>query len=62
MSSREPSPQEKWQKRNGYIAKTFKLRREVAEQFAAACTEEGVSQASQITKMMLDFCGNRNRK
>lgn len=46
---------EKYQKKAGYITKGFKLKREVAEQFAEACEKAGVSQAAQITKMMKEF-------
>ena len=46
---------EKYQKKAGYITKGFKLKRDVAEQFASACEKAGVSQASQITAMMKVF-------
>lgn len=46
---------DKWQKEAGYMTKGFKIKRELAEQFAAACEKAGVSQASQISKMMQDF-------
>ncbi len=46
---------EKYQKKAGYMTKGFKLKREVAEQFAEACEKAGVSQAAQITKMMKEF-------
>lgn len=46
---------DKYQKKVGYTAKTYKLKREVVEEFANACDRAGVSQASQITKMMKEF-------
>ena len=35
------------------------INREVVEEFARACEEEGVSQASQLTKMMKEFVEKR---
>lgn len=52
---------EKYQKKAGYMTKGFKLKREVAEQFAEACEKAGVSQAAQITKMMRVFIEEQNK-
>lgn len=41
------------------MSKSYKLKREVVEEFARACEEEGVSQASQLTKMMKEFVEKR---
>lgn len=46
---------EKYQKKAGYKMKGFKLKGDVAERFAEACEKAGVSQASQITRMMEQF-------
>lgn len=46
---------EKYQKKAGYMTKGFKIKREVAENFAVACEKAGISQAAQITKMMQEF-------
>lgn len=46
---------DRYQKKAGYKVKGFKLKGDVAERFANACDKMGVSQASQITKMMEQF-------
>lgn len=46
---------DKYQKKAGYMTKGFKIKKEVADEFAAACNKAGISQASQITKMMREF-------
>lgn len=46
---------EKYQKKAGYIAKTYKLKKEVVEAFEQACEKAGVSKAAQITSMMNEF-------
>ena len=46
---------QKYQDKIGMIPKTYKLRKELVEQFAEACEREGISQAAQITKMMTEF-------
>jgi hypothetical protein len=45
----------KYEAKIGLISKSYKLKREVVETFAEACNKAGVSQASQLTKMMTDF-------
>lgn len=46
---------DKYQKKAGYMTKGFKIKRNLADQFADACKKAGVSQATQITKMMKEF-------
>ena len=45
----------KYQDKIGMIPKTYKLRKELVEQFAEACEKEGVSQAAQLTNIMTEF-------
>lgn len=55
----DPKPQtvatRKYEKKAGWVSKSYKLKREVVEQFAEACEKAGVSQAAQLTKMMNEF-------
>ncbi len=64
MKKGEPNPQtvatDKYQKKAGYMTKGFKLKREIVEQFEEACKKAGVSQASQVTKMMREFIEQNN--
>ncbi len=59
MPKGNPTPQtiasEKYQKKAGYMVKGFKLKRDLVEEFENACSQVGVSQASQITKLMKQF-------
>ena len=59
----KPTPQtiatKKYEKKAGWMSKSYKLKREVVEEGARACEEEGVSQASQLTKMMKEFVEKR---
>ena len=65
MKKGEPNPQtvatDKYQKKAGYMTKGFKLKREIVEQFEEACKKAGVSQASQVTKMMREFIEQQRR-
>ncbi|MCI8503684.1 MAG: chemotaxis protein [Dorea sp.] len=51
---------EKWQKKAGYKVKSFKLKESLVNEFEKACSNAGVSQASQISKMMKEFI-NKNQ-
>ena len=59
MPKGKPSPQtiasEKYQKKAGYIAKTYKLKREIVEHFQQACEKKGVSQAGKIMELMQQY-------
>lgn len=52
----------KYQKKIGLIAKSFKIKRTVADQFRDACQKAGVSQAAKITELMLDFVDQVNKE
>lgn len=45
-------PQNRWNRKNGYISKSYKLKDTTVKAFADACDRAGVS---QLTKMMLEF-------
>ena len=61
-----PKPQtiatNKYEKKAGFVSKSYKLRREVTDEFARACEMAGVSQASQLTKMMQEFIQQQKEK
>lgn len=53
---------EKYMKKAGWISKSYKLKREIVESFAAACEIEGVSQAGQLMNMMKEFTDQVKRE
>lgn len=61
----DPKPQtvatRKYEKKAGWLSKSYKLRRDLVESFAAACEKAGVSQASQISAMMKEFIEQQNK-
>lgn len=62
MPKGEPAKQtiatEKYQKKAGYMTKGFKLKRDLVEQFEAACTTNEESQASVISRFMKKYVEN----
>jgi hypothetical protein len=65
MPKGNPSAQtiasEKYQKKVGYISKSYKLKKEVVDSFARACESNGVSQSAMITKLMNDYIKSQER-
>lgn len=55
MPSKQSIATRKYEEKAGWMSKSYKLKREVVEQFAQACQKAGVSQAGQLSKMMSDF-------
>lgn len=58
--SRQSIATRKYEEKAGWMSKTYKLKRETVEAFAAACEKAGVSQAGQLTKMMTEFAEKTN--
>ena len=46
---------QKYQRKVGIIAKTYKIKKDLADDFLQACEIAGVSQSAQISKMMQEF-------
>ncbi len=46
---------EKYQRKVGLISKSYKLKKEIVDAYAAACKKAGVSAAGQLTAMMTAF-------
>lgn len=55
-------PQDKWDEKAGLVPKTYKVNKEVAEQFKVACKEAGVAMGTQLTKLMEQFVEKVNNK
>ncbi|MDD3369410.1 MAG: chemotaxis protein [Lachnospiraceae bacterium] len=59
MPKGKPNPQtiasKKFQEKAGYISKSYKIKKNIAEEYAEACDRAGVSQAGQLSKMMKQF-------
>lgn len=51
MEEKKSRPQDKWDAKAGLILKTYKVNKEVAEEFKAACKKSGVAMGTQLTKM-----------
>lgn len=54
-----PTPQSiatrKYEEKAGWISKSYKLKKEVVDEYADACRKAGVSAAGQLTTMMKQF-------
>lgn len=55
MEKKKVRPQDRWNEKAGYVSKSYKLKRDVVEEFKEACDRAGVSQAAQLTAMMKAF-------
>lgn len=54
------TPQDRWQKKAGYISKSYKLKKELVEEFKEACDKAGKSQAEVLTEFMEEFIKNQD--
>lgn len=51
-------PQERWNQKAGYVSKSYKVNRNVADDFALSCRKNGVSQAGELFKFMCEYSRN----
>ena len=58
----EKRAQDRWNEKNGYISKRFRMYRSLAEEFKQACDSVGVSQAETIQQLMREFIVNQKQK
>lgn len=62
----DPSAQtiatKKYEAKAGWVSKSYKLKRDVVEDYARACEKAGVSAAGQLTRMMKDFIDQVNKE
>ena len=49
------TPQDRWQKKAGYISKSYKLKKELVDEFKHACDKADRKQAEVLTKFMEEF-------
>ena len=47
--------QDRWNKKAGYISKSYKVNKNIADDFASSCKEKGVSQSGELLKFMSEF-------
>lgn len=45
----------KYEEKAGWISKSYKLKKELVEEFAEACQSAGVSQAAKLSEFMREF-------
>ena len=52
MEEKKARPQDKWDARAGMVPKTYKVKKEAAEAFAAKCKGQGVSIGIKLSELM----------
>ncbi len=59
MPKGEPNTQTKattkYQQKIGLISKSYKIKKELADEFKATCDRLGVGQAATVTKLLTEF-------
>lgn len=55
MATAQTKATKKYEKKVGIVAKSYKLRKELVDQFKDACDKKGISQAAQLSKLMQNF-------
>lgn len=62
LKSKKETPQNAWNRRNGWVSKSYHLKESIVSDFADACEKSGVSQAGQLAKMMKAYIESVNKE
>lgn len=55
MEEKKSRPQDRWDAKAGMVPKTYKVKKDAAEAFAAACSERGVSMGVKLSELMMEY-------
>lgn len=55
MASKQTERNARYQKKAGWISKSYKLKKDIVEAYAEACESAGVSQAGKLMELMRSF-------
>lgn len=55
MASKQTERNARYQKKAGWISKSYKLKKDIVESYAEACEAAGVSQAGKLMELMKKF-------
>ena len=55
MEEKKKRRQDEWNERNGLVSRSYKLQKEIADEFKTTCEKVGVSQKKQLETMMMQF-------
>lgn len=55
MASKQTERNARYQKKAGWISKSYKLKKDIVEAYAEACEAAGVSQAGKLMELMRSF-------
>ena len=56
--TKNETPQDRWQRKAGYISKSYKLKKELVDEFKDVCESRGRKQAEVLTELMNEFIKN----
>ena len=59
--SKQTIASDKYQKKVGYVSKSYKLKTETVEAFAKACEDSGESQAAVLTRLMMKYAAEKSK-
>ena len=55
MEERKKRRQDKWNEEHGLVSRSYKLQKEIADEFKNTCEKVGISQKKQLETMMIQF-------
>ncbi len=61
-ASKQTLRNQRYQDKTGWVSKSYKLKKELVEEFAEACEKARVSQAGQLSKMMREYIEHVNEE
>lgn len=55
MEEKKARPQDKWDAKAGMVPKTYKVKKQAAEEFAAVCKSQGIAVGIKLSELMKSY-------
>lgn len=55
MEEKKIRPQDKWDAKAGMVPKTYKVKKQAAEEFAALCKAQGIAVGIKLSELMQTY-------
>ena len=55
MEEKKARPQDKWDAKAGMVPKTYKVKKQAAEEFAAVCKSHGIAVGIKLSELMKSY-------
>ncbi len=61
MEEKKSRPQDKWDAKAGMVPKTYKVKKDAAEEFAVLCRQQGIAVGIKLSELMAEYVAGHRK-